>query len=96
MDHATTSLDFRRQLEESAADYSALLQYRDLGPGRSFTQAALLTGLSQSTLRRLAKRWDWQARLEDYDANFLQRVAAAGAIAEQERHRAQLLEFRDA
>ncbi len=96
MEQATTPLDFQRQREEPAADYAALLQYRDLGPGRSLAQAAVVTGLSQSTLRRLAKRWNWQVRLDGYDSGFLQMVADAGALAEQDRHRAQLLSFRDA
>ncbi|MCP9877989.1 hypothetical protein [Cyanobium sp. A2C-AMD] len=64
MDHANTPLPFERLPEEPAPDYAALLRYRDLGPGRSLSQAAVVTGLSQSTLRRLAKRWEWSARLE--------------------------------
>ena len=89
-------MTFDRLPEEPAADYAALLQYRDLGPGRSLRQAAVITGLSQSTLRRLAKRWDWERRLEAYDDSFLARAAEVGAEAEQVRHRAQLLAFRDA
>ena len=89
-------MTFDRLPEEPAADYAALLQYRDLGPGRSLRQAAVITGLSQSTLRRLVKRWDWERRLEAYDDSFLARAAEVGAEAEQVRHRAQLLAFRDA
>lgn len=96
MDHAIAHLTFDRLPDEPAADYAALLQYRDLGPGRSLRQAAVVTELSQSTLRRLAKRWDWKQRLEDYDDSFLARAAEAGAEAEQARHRAQLVAFRDA
>lgn len=66
-----------------------------LGPVRSFSQAAVVTGRSQSTLRRLPKRWDWQKRLEAYDACFLARAAAMRADVEQSRHRAQLVAFRD-
>ena len=88
-------MTFDRLPEEPAADYAALLQYRDLGPGRSLRQAAVVTGMSQSTLRRLAKRWDWKQRLEDYDDSFLARAAEVAAEAEQARHRAQLLAFRD-
>lgn len=50
-------LVFAQLPDEPAADYAALLQYRDLGPGRSLRQAAVVTGLSESTLRRIAKRW---------------------------------------
>ena len=82
MDHTTAPMPFERLPEEPAADYAALLQYRALGPGRSFSQAAVVTGRSQSTLRRLAKRWDWQKRLGAYDASFLARAAAMGADAE--------------
>ena len=96
MNHAIAHLTFDRLPEEPAADYAALLQYRDLGPGRSLRQAAVVTGMSQSTLRRLAKRWDWKQRLEDYDDSFLARAAKVGAEAEQARHRAQLVAFRDA
>ena len=96
MDHAPAPLLFERLPDEPAADYAALLQYRDLGPGRSLSQASAVTGLSQSTMRRLAKRWEWSARLEAYDARFLARAAEVGAEAEQDRHRAQLVAFRDA
>jgi hypothetical protein len=96
MDHVSAALPFERLLEEPAADYAALLLYRDLGPGRSLSQAADVSGRSESTLRRLAKRWEWSARLEAYDARFLARAAAVGAEAEQARHRAQLVAFRDA
>ena len=88
-------MPFERLPEEPAADYAALLQYRALGPGRSLSHAAVVTERSQSTLRRLAKRWDWQKRLEAYDASFLARAAEVGAEAEQARHRAQLVAFRD-
>jgi hypothetical protein len=81
---------------EPAADYAALLQYRDLGPGRSLSQAAAITGFSESTLRRMAKRWDWPSRLEAYDAAMLSRIAAASAEEAEDRHRQQILEFRDA
>ncbi|MBM5825897.1 MAG: hypothetical protein FJ054_11190 [Cyanobacteria bacterium M_surface_10_m2_119] len=96
MDHAAAPLPFERLPEEPAGDYAALLLYRDLGPGRSLGQAADVSGRSESTLRRLAKRWAWQERLEAYDARFLARAAAVGAEAEQVRHRAQLVAFRDA
>jgi hypothetical protein len=96
MDHAPVPLPFERLPEEPAADYAALLLYRDLGPGRSLSQAADVSGRSETTLRRLAKRWAWQERLEAYDARFLARAAAVGAEAQQARHRAQLVAFRDA
>mgnify|MGYP006274323871 FL=1 len=95
MDQSPAPLSFERLAEEPAADYAVLLQYRDLGPGRSLSQASGVTGLSQSTLRRLAKRWEWSARLEAYDASFLARAAEVGAEAAQIRHRAQLIAFRD-
>jgi hypothetical protein len=96
MDHVATPLPFERLPDEPAADYAALLQYRDLGPGRSLSQAAVVTGVSESTLRRIAKRWTWKERLQAYDAAFLERMAVSGAEAEQARHRAQLVAFRDA
>jgi hypothetical protein len=96
MDHVATPLPFERLPDEPAADYAALLQYRDLGPGRSLRQGAVVTGVSESTLRRIAKRWTWKERLQAYDAAFLERMAVSGAEAEQARHRAQLVAFRDA
>ena len=96
MDHAPTALPFERLPEEPAADYAALLQYRDLGPGRSLSQASGVTGLSQSTLRRLSNRWGWRGRLEAYDASFLTRAAEVGAEVAEDHHRQQLLAFRDA
>lgn len=96
MDHASAPLLFERLLEEPACDYAALLLYRDLGPGRTLSQAAGLIGRSESTLRRVAKRWSWQERLEAYDACFLARAAEVGSEAEQARHRGQLVAFRDA
>jgi hypothetical protein len=96
MEHASAPLPFERLPDEPADDYAALLQYRDLGPGRSLSQAAVVTGVSESTLRRIAKRWTWKERLEAYDAAFLERMALSGAEAEQARHRAQLVTFRDA
>lgn len=96
MEQATALLLFERLPEEPAADFAALLQYRDLGPGRSLSKASVITGLSESTLRRLSRRWDWASRLEVYDAAFLKRLAVAGAEAEQSRHRRELLAFRDA
>ena len=93
---AMTAIAFQRLPEEPAADYAALLRHRDIGPGRSLRQAAIVTGLSESTLRRLSKRWDWATRLAAYDAEFLCRVASASAGAAEDRHCQQLLEFRDA
>lgn len=60
------------------------------------SQAADVCGRSESTLRRLTKRWAWQERLEAYDASFLAQAAEVGAKAAQTRHRAQLVAFRDA
>lgn len=90
------AIEFERLPTEPAADYASLLQHRDLGPGRSLSQAAVVTGLSESTLRRLAKRWDWASRLEAYDAICLHRIAASGAEAAEDRHRNQLMAYRDA
>jgi len=90
------AIEFVRLRTEPAADYAALLQHRDLGPGRSLSQAAVVTGLSESTLRRMAKRWDWVRRLEAYDAICLHRIAAVGAEAAEDHHRNQLLAYRDA
>jgi len=95
MDHSITNLIFDRLPEEPAADYAALLQYRDLGPSRSLRQATVVTELSESTLRRLAKRWNWKTRLDAYDDSFLARVAETGAEAELARHHAQLVTFRE-
>mgnify|MGYP006284497019 CR=1 FL=1 len=91
-----TPVAFPRLPEEPAADYAALLLHRDLGPGRTLSQAAQITGFSESTLRRISKRWSWSARLEVYDALCLERVAAIGALMAEDRHRGQLIQFRDA
>ena len=88
-------MQFHRIPEEPAADFSALLIHRDAGPGRTFAATAKQIGRSETTLRRLASRWNWSDRLQAFDSAVLQKVAAAGARAAENRHREQLLTFRD-
>ena len=89
-------MEFERLADEPAADFAALLVHRDAGPGRTLSATALQVGRSESTLRRLAKRWDWTERLQTFDRAVLQKVAVAGASSAVDRHQEQLLAFRDA
>jgi hypothetical protein len=89
-------MDFDRLTDETAADFSALLVHRDAGPGRTLSATAVQVGRSESTLRRLANRWNWTERLQTFDRAVLQKVAVAGASSAVNRHQEQLLAFRDA
>lgn len=88
-------VEFSRLPDEPAADFADLLVHRDAGPGRSLRATAMHVGRSESTLRRLANRWHWTERLQAFDSEVLHRVAAAGVKAAEDRHRDQLLAFRD-
>lgn len=88
-------MDFLRLSDEPAADFAALLIHRDAGPGRTLSATALQVGRSESTLRRLANRWGWAERLQAFDTAVLTQVAETGARTAEERHRNQLLAFRD-
>ena len=90
-----TAMEFARLSDEPAADFSALLVHRDAGPGRTLRTTAMQVGRSESTLRRVAARWNWAERLQAFDSAVLQKVAAAGVRAAEDRHREQLLAFRD-
>ena len=89
-------MEFNRLKNEPAGDFAALLIHRDAGPGRTLSATATQVGRSESTLRRLAKRWNWSERLSLFDNAVLQEVADAGAATAADRHRDQLLAFRDA
>lgn len=96
MNQQTPVIPFDRLPEEPAADFATLLAHRDAGPCcRSLRLTAEVVGRSESALRRLASRWNWHQRLEVFDEAVLLQLAATGCSA-QERHREQLLAFRDA
>ena len=79
---------------EPSGAYEQLLLHRDFGPSRQFSQTAETVGCSESTLRRRAEKWDWAARLADYDSQLLQQVSKARTKADVERYEAQLETFR--
>lgn len=89
-------VDFDRLADEPATDFASLLVHRDAGPGRILSATAVQVGRSESTLRRLANRWNWTERLQNFDLAVLQKVAVAGASSAVDRHKDQLLSFRDA
>ncbi|MFT5339140.1 MAG: hypothetical protein ACI9IO_000874 [Cyanobium sp.] len=89
-------MEFDRLTDEPAADFAALLVHRDAGTGRTLSATAVQVGRSESTLRRLANRWNWPERLQTFDRTVLQKVAVAGASSAVNRHQEQLLAFRDA
>jgi hypothetical protein len=89
-------MEFHRLNDEPAADFAALLIHRDAGPGRTLSATALQVGRSESTLRRVANRWRWADRLKTFDTAVLTKVAESGARTAEDRHRKQLLAYRDA
>ena len=70
----TTMLTFEQLPGEPADAFAQLLVHRDAGPTRLYRETAIATGSSISTLRRRAERWDWQNRLEAYDAEILKKI----------------------
>jgi len=63
------------------AAVTGLLAHRDVGPGRTLSATALQVVRSESTLRRLANRWDWTERLQTFDRAVLQKVAVDAGIS---------------
>lgn len=60
-------LPWERMKGESAAAFHNFAIYRDLGPHRSLTKAALDRKLSVVTLKQQSAKYDWVARAEAYD-----------------------------
>jgi hypothetical protein len=80
---------------EPACSFAQLLVHRDAGPARLYRQTAVLTDTSESTLRRRAERWDWEKRLEEYDAVMLRQIELESTAEGLQRYKQQLKEFRD-
>lgn len=80
---------------EPADAFAQLLVHRDAGPSRLFRETAIVTGTSESTLRRRAERWDWQIRLNSYDASMLKKIESERTEQTLRRQTEQLREFRD-
>ena len=80
---------------EPADSFSQLLVHRDAGPARLYRETAIATGSSISTLRRRAERWDWQRRLDAYDAEILKKMESQSTTDALCRHEEQLREFRN-
>ena len=79
---------------ESSEAYQFLLAHRDFGPGRSYRQTATVVQCSESTLRRLAGRWDWVGRLRAYDEYQLRIASLQGASDSQAAYQQSLDAFR--
>ena len=80
---------------ESSEAYQFLLAHRDFGPGRSYRQTASVVDCSESTLRRLAGRWNWSNRLYEYDGSQLRIASLQGASDSQVAYRQSLNAFRE-
>ena len=80
---------------EPADSFAQLLVHRDAGPSRLYRETAVATGSSISTLRRRAERWDWQTRLDVYDAEILKTMESQSTADVLHRHEKHLREFRD-
>jgi len=80
---------------EPADSFAQLLVHRDAGPSRLFRDTALITGTSESTLRRRAEKWCWRKRLDDYDAEILKKIELESTTDALQRYKKQLAEFRD-
>ena len=80
---------------EPADSFAQLLVHRDAGPARLYRDTAVATGSSISTLRRRAERWDWQTRLDVYDAEILKTMESQSTADVLHRHEKHLREFRD-
>ena len=80
---------------EPADSFAQLLVHRDAGPARLYRETAVATGSSISTLRRRAERWDWQTRLDVYDAEILKTMESQSTADVLHRHEKHLREFRD-
>ena len=87
--------DFKQLPGESASSFAQLLIHRDAGPARLYRQTAVVTNCSESTLRRRAERWDWEKRLEEYDAGMLRQIELQSTAEGLQRYKQQLKEFRD-
>jgi len=80
---------------EPADSFAQLLVHRDSGPARLYSQTALATGSSVSTLRRRAEKWNWQKRLDVYDAEMLKTMELESTTEALRLHEKKLREFRD-
>ena len=88
-------MDFDQLSGEPSEAYQLLLAHRDFGPRRSYRQTALVVECSESTLRRLAGRWDWVGRLSAYDEFQLRIASLQGASDSQVAYRQSLHAFRE-
>lgn len=87
--------EFNQLPGEPADSFAQLLIHRDAGPARLYRQTAVLTDCSESTLRRRAERWDWEKRLEEYDAMMLRQIELESTVEGLHRYKQQLKAFRD-
>lgn len=86
---------FQQLPGEPSEAFAKLLIHRDAGPSRLYRETAVVTGSSESTLRRRAERWSWQRRLDDYDAALLRQMEIDSTQDALRRHAEQLKKFRD-
>ena len=86
---------FEQLTGEPADSFAQLLIHRDAGPSRLFRKTAVLTGCSESTLRRRAVLWKWQERLDLYDAAILSRIESESSNETVQKYKMQLHVFRD-
>lgn len=56
---------------ETASAFAAFTTYITLGPARTFQKVALTHGISERTVQRMAKKFDWSRRLAQIDQGLL-------------------------
>ena len=88
-------LVFDQLLGEPADAFAQLLVHRDAGTARLYRETAIVTGASESTLRRRAERWNWQTRLDAYDTAMLKKMELESTEQALRRQADQLRDFRD-
>ncbi|WP_094555135.1 hypothetical protein [Synechococcus sp. 1G10] len=79
---------------EPSKAFSAFGFFLHLGPGRSVSKAAQAAGVSASTAKRMARTFDWSARVEAYDRDLLPRISELAQAETAAQHKAALLRFR--
>jgi len=68
---------WERQRRESPRAYAAFVVYRDLGPGRSLSEAARSLKRSKTLLAEWSRTHNWVARADEFDAAMDRRANAA-------------------
>ncbi len=65
------------QANESTRIYSAFLEYRDMGPDRTLTKMAMMTGHKRTKLQAMNHRYRWFERAEAWDKHLQKKADEA-------------------